>query len=63
MGDGVVAERVFHVARVFPGVGAVHFLDEQGSFGQLSQSVAGLEHGASHFPRHLGRGHADGQAG
>ena len=62
VGDGVVAERVLNVARVFAGVGAVHFLDEQRSLGQLSQPVAGLENGATHFPRNLGRGYTDGQA-
>lgn len=62
VGDGVVAERVFNVARVFPGVGAVHLLDEQGSFGQLAQSVARLEHGPAHFPRHFRRGYTNGQA-
>lgn len=61
MSDSVVAEGVFNVAGVFSGVDAVDFLDEQRSLGQLSQPVAWLKNGASHFPCNFRRGYSDGE--
>lgn len=63
MSNGIVAERVFNVARIFSGICAVNFLNEQRSFGQLSQSVAWLENGASYFPCHFRCRYADSKAG
>ena len=63
MRNGVMSKRVLNVARVFTGIGTIHFLDEQRSLGQLSQSVARLENGATYFPCNFRCGYTDSQAG
>jgi len=61
MGNGVMSKGILDVARVFAGVSTVDFLDEQGSLGQLSQSIAWLKSGTSYLPRYFRRRYANGQ--
>ena len=63
MRNSIMSKRVLDIARVFSSIGTIDFLDEQRSLGQLSQSVARLENGATYFPCNFRCGYTDSQAG